>query len=94
MPQLVVVVEFFVAQRQPVDALIDRSLMSKDTYPTVSFVSAGMLAKDWDSSRTTVTRRLEQAGVKAYFFRTERNATRRHLRKDVDDSLAGLTRSE
>lgn len=48
------------------------------------FVSVKTLAKQWDCSRTTVCRILQQAGVPAYFLGKGRNGTKRYRRQDVD----------
>jgi hypothetical protein len=57
------------------------------------FVSVKTLAKQWDCSRTTVTRLLEQAGVKAYYFGHGRTGSKRYLKDDIDRFLAGVERA-
>ena len=40
-------------------------------------------AGQWDCSRTTVTRLLEEAGVEVYYFGKGRNGAKHYLRRDV-----------
>ena len=56
------------------------------------FVSLKTLAEQWDCSRTTVARLLEEAGVEAYYFGKGRNGSKRYLRNDVDAYLNSLER--
>jgi hypothetical protein len=56
--------------------------------PKEQFVSLKTLAKQWDCSRTTVTRLLEQAGVKAYYFGCGRTGLKRYLKHDIDSFLS------
>lgn len=51
------------------------------------FVSIKTLATQWDCSRTTVSRLLDQAGVPAYYFGRGRNGSKRYLKEDVDRYL-------
>ena len=53
-----------------------------------SFVSVKTLARQWDCSRTTVSRLLEQAGVPAYYFGRGRNGSKRYRKVDIDRYLA------
>ena len=55
-----------------------------------SFVSLKTLAKQWDCSRSTVSRLLEQAGVQAYYFGRGRNGSKRYRRTDVERFLADV----
>ena len=55
-------------------------------------MSSKTLAEQWDCSRTTVTRLLEEAGVEAYYFGKGRNGAKRYLKKDVDAFLNSLER--
>jgi hypothetical protein len=59
---------------------------------TSRFVSLKTLAAQWDCSRTTVARLLEDAGVEAYYFGKGRNGAKRYLRNDVDAFLCSLER--
>ena len=54
------------------------------------FVSVKTLAESWDCSKTTVSRLLEQAGVRAYYFGKGRNGSKRYLKEDVDRFLQGV----
>jgi len=54
------------------------------------FVSAKTLAELWDCSKTTVSRLLEQASVRAYYFGKGRNGSKRYLKEDVDRFLQGV----
>jgi len=58
--------------------------VSEATGADARFVSVKTLAKQWDCSRTTVCRILEQAGVPAYFLGRGRNGTKRYRKQDVD----------
>jgi len=57
------------------------------------FVSVKTLAKQWDCSRTTVTRLLEQASVPAYYFGRGRNGSKRYRKEDVDRFLASVEKA-
>jgi DNA-binding transcriptional MocR family regulator len=57
------------------------------------FVSVKTLARQWDCSRTTVSRSLEQAGVRAFYFGRGRNGSKRYLRRDVEEFLSKLETS-
>lgn len=57
---------------------------------TVRFISIKTLARLWDCSRTTVSRLLDEAGVKAYYFGRGRNGSKRYLKEDVDRYLQQL----
>lgn len=57
------------------------------------FVSLKTLAKQWDCSRTTVTRLLEQAGVPAYYFGHGRTGSKRYLKDDIDRFLARVEKA-
>jgi len=48
------------------------------------FVSVKTLASLWDGSRTTVSRLLERAGVRAYYFGRGRNGSKRYRKADID----------
>ena len=54
------------------------------------FVSVKTLARQWDCSRTTVSRLLEQAGVRTFYFGRGRNGSKRYLRTDVEEFLSRL----
>jgi hypothetical protein len=54
------------------------------------FVSVKTLAKQWDCSRTTVSRLLERAAVRAFYFGRGRNGSKRYLRSDIEAFLAQL----
>lgn len=54
------------------------------------FLSVKTLAKQWDCSRTTVSRLLGQAGVRAYYFGRGRNGSKRYLKSDVEEFLSRL----
>jgi len=62
--------------------MVDRS--------SLRFVSIKTLARLWDCSRTTVSRLLDQAGVRAYYFGRGRNGSKRYLKEDVDRYLQQL----
>ncbi len=53
-----------------------------------TFVSVKTLARQWDCSRTTVSRLLDQAGVQAYYFGRGRNGSKRYRKVDIDRYLA------
>ena len=57
------------------------------------FVSVKTLAQQWDCSRSTVSRLLEQAGVQAYYFGRGRNGSKRYLRRDVEAFLDSVERT-
>ena len=57
------------------------------------FVSLKTLAKQWDCSRTTVTRLLEQAGVQAYYFGHGRTGSKRYLKDDIDRFVARVEKA-
>jgi hypothetical protein len=57
------------------------------------FVSVKTLAKQWDCSRTTVTRLLEQAGVPAYYFGRGRTGSKRYLKDDIDRYLSRVEKA-
>ena len=65
---------------------------AEDIGADASFVSVKTLAKQWDCSRTTVSRLLEQAGVQAYYFGTGRNGAKRYLKTDVENFLSRVER--
>jgi hypothetical protein len=52
------------------------------------FVSLKTLAKQWDCSRTTASRLLDEAGVPAFYFGRGRNGSKRYLKEDVDRYLS------
>ena len=54
------------------------------------FVSVKTLARQWDCSRTTVCRLLEQAGVQAFFLGKGRNGAKRYRKADVDTFLQSI----
>lgn len=54
------------------------------------FVSVKTLARQWDCSRTTVCRLLEQAGVPAFFLGKGRNGAKRYRKVDVDAFLQSI----
>ena len=54
------------------------------------FVSVKTLARQWDCSRTTVCRLLEQAGVTAFFLGKGRNGAKRYRKTDVDAFLQSI----
>jgi len=56
------------------------------------FVSVKTLAANWECSRTTVSRLLDQAGVRAYYLGRGRNGSKRYLRVDVDRFLQSVAR--
>lgn len=56
------------------------------------FISLKTLAEQWDCSRNTVTRILEEAGVIAYYLRPGCSATKRYLKRDIDRFLNRLER--
>ena len=58
------------------------------------FVSVKTLAEQWDCSRTTVSRLLEQAGVRPFYFGVGRNGSKRYLKEDVDRFLQSVERPE
>ena len=55
-------------------------------------ISVKTLAKQWDCSRTTVSRLLEEAGVEPVFLGKGRNGAKRYLKRDVDGFLRSLER--
>ena len=57
-----------------------RSSQSKVVKHDTRFVSVNTLAKRWDMSPRSVSRKLEQAGVHAYYF----GGCKRYLKDDVD----------
>jgi hypothetical protein len=57
------------------------------------FVSVKTLARQWDCSRTTVCRLLEQAGVPAFFLGRGRNGSKRYLKTDVESFLSSVERA-
>ena len=57
------------------------------------FVSLKTLAEQWDCSRTTVARILEEAGVQAYYFGRGRNGSKRYLKDDIDRFLARVEKA-
>jgi excisionase family DNA binding protein len=57
------------------------------------FVSVKTLAEQWDCSRTTVSRLLEQGGVQAYFLGRGRNGSKRYLKIDVESFLSSVERA-
>lgn len=61
---------------------------------TAAFVSVKTLSESWDCSRTTVSRILEGAGVRAYYFGSGPNGAKRYRRADVDRFLQSLSHSE
>ncbi len=56
-------------------------------------MSVKTLAKQWDCSRTTVSRVLEEEGVQAYYFGRGRNGPKRYLKQDVDRFLSRLEKA-
>lgn len=58
------------------------------------FVSLKTLAELWDCSRTTVARRLEDAGVKGYYLGNGMRGAKRYLKEDVDRFLETLVQAE
>ena len=58
------------------------------------FVSLKTLAERWDCSRTNVSRMLDQAGVKAYFFGHGRNGSKRYRKGDIDHFLRNVERTD
>lgn len=61
-----------------------------DPKPTLQFVSVRRLARMWDCSRTTVSRLLERAGVRAYHFGRGRNGSKRYRQDDIERYLENL----
>lgn len=61
---------------------------------TAGFVSVKTLAESWDCSRTTVSRILDGAGVRAFYFGSGPNGAKRYRRGDVDRFLQSLPQSE
>jgi hypothetical protein len=61
---------------------VDKQLHKKQ------FVSLKTLAKQWDCSRTTASRLLDEAGVPAFYFGRGRNGSKRYLKEDVDRYLS------
>ena len=61
---------------------------------TAAFVSVKTLAANWDCSRTTVSRLLDEAGVQAYYLGSGRNGSKRYLKADVDRFLQSVAREE
>jgi len=57
------------------------------------FVSVKTLARQWDCSRTTVTRLLDQAGVPAYYFGRGRTGSKRYLKDDIDRFLTRIEKA-
>ena len=51
------------------------------------------LAKQWDCSRTTASRLLEQAGVQAYYFGRGRTGSKRYLKNDIDCFLVRVEKA-
>lgn len=54
------------------------------------FVSVKTLAAQWDCSKTTVSRRLDEAGVPAYYFGRGRNGSKRYKKEDIDRYVKNL----
>lgn len=61
---------------------------------TAAFVSVKTLAANWDCSRTTVSRLLDEAGMQAYYLGSGRNGSKRYLKTDVDQFLQSVAREE
>ena len=61
---------------------------------TAVFVSVKTLAANWEYSRTTISRILEEAGVTAYFLGSGRNGSKRFLKADVDRFLQSVPQAE
>ncbi len=61
---------------------------------TAAFISAKTLAVNWDCSRTTVSRILEEAGIHPYYFGSGRNGAKRYLKADIDHFLRSLPQPE
>jgi hypothetical protein len=61
---------------------------------TAAFVSVKTLATNWDCSRTTVSRLLDEAGIQAYYLGGGRNGSKRYLKTDVDQFLQSVAREE
>ena len=58
------------------------------------FVSVKTLAANWECSRTTVSRILEEAGISAYYLGSGRNGSKRYLKADVDQFLQSVPQAE
>ena len=54
------------------------------------FVSVKTLADLWDCSRTSVSRVVEEAGIRPYYFGGGRNGSKRYLKADIDQFLRSL----
>lgn len=59
-----------------------------------SLVSVKTLAANWDCSRTTVSRLLDEAGIQAYYLGSGRNGSKRYLKADVDRFLQIVARED
>lgn len=73
---------------------VESSGQSATLKHTAGFVSVKTLAESWDCSRTTVSRVLDKAGVRAFYFGSGPNGSKRYLRGDVDRFLQSLPQSE
>ena len=62
----------------------------KDDQSDRTFVSVKTLAAQWDCSKTTVSRLLDQAGVPAFYFGRGRNGSKRYKQADIDRYLRNL----
>ncbi len=60
----------------------------------VVFIGVKALATNWDCSRTTVSRILEEAGIHPYYFGSGRNGPKRYLKADTDHFLRSLPQPE
>lgn len=58
------------------------------------FISVKTLALNWECSRTTVTRILEEAGVTSYYLGSGQNGSKRYLKADIDRFLQSMPHAE
>jgi len=61
---------------------------------SAEFVSVKSLAVNWDCSRTTVSRILEEAGVRPYYFGSGPKGAKRYLKTDVERFLRSVPHPE
>lgn len=75
---------------RPIADRESRERSNADPQANPQFVSVRTLARLWDCSRTTVSRLLERAGVRAYHFGRGRNGSKRYRQDDIERYLENL----
>jgi hypothetical protein len=71
----------------------DNPILPEPASADARFVSVKTLARQWDCSRTTVCRLLEEAGVPAFFLGKGRNGAKRYREADVEAFLRSVEHS-